>query len=156
MAMRSRAMVPSTASRVIIRVDSYNAEGMAGLMRNPYLEKSVFFHDVVDFANKLDGICDEMSFPQAAATYRSFSLRKKKQAPAPPHTLENDEAAAAEQVNREGSEVFMVHIQFRQNATWQGTVKWAGLEQERRFRSTLELIRLMDGVLSDRMLAQEG
>ena len=43
---------------------------------------------------------------------------------------------------------FVVQVQFRQNATWQGTVTWAEKNETRHFRSTLELIRLMDESLS--------
>lgn len=46
------------------------------------------------------------------------------------------------------SDVFIVNVQFRQNASWQGTVKWAEQNQEVRFRSTLELLKIMDGALT--------
>lgn len=47
------------------------------------------------------------------------------------------------------SDTFVVNVQFRQNASWQGTVKWAGQNQEVYFRSTLELLKIMDSVLAD-------
>ncbi len=155
MPMRNRATMPSTASRMLIRIDSYNAEGMRGVMRNPYMNKSVYFHDLVDFANKLDGFCDEMSFPQASATYRRFAPRGAGRAK-PPKRPDASEAAAAEPLERAGSQVFVIHVQFRQNATWQGTVRWHAPNQEHwehRFQSTLELFRLMDSVLSQTMPA---
>ena len=43
---------------------------------------------------------------------------------------------------------FVVNVQFRQNATWQGTVRWLNRDQTQRFRSTLELISLMEDALS--------
>ncbi|NLW77799.1 MAG: hypothetical protein GXY32_00065 [Ruminococcaceae bacterium] len=45
------------------------------------------------------------------------------------------------------SDTFVVNVQFRQHATWQGTVKWAGQNQEVHFRSVLELLKIMDGAL---------
>ena len=42
---------------------------------------------------------------------------------------------------------FVIHILNQQNATWQGTVTWLDGKQTRPFRSALELIRLMDGVI---------
>ncbi len=39
---------------------------------------------------------------------------------------------------------FIVKIDHQQNATWQGQVVWAEEERVERFRSALELIRLMD------------
>ncbi|MDL2219813.1 hypothetical protein LJC04_05750 [Ruminococcaceae bacterium OttesenSCG-928-O06] len=43
----------------------------------------------------------------------------------------------------------MVNVKFRQNATWQGTVKWNGNPEEVHFRSTLELLKVMDKVIAD-------
>ena len=44
---------------------------------------------------------------------------------------------------------FVVHVQFRQNATWQGTIQWIESKKTQKFRSTLELIRLMDEALQN-------
>ena len=44
---------------------------------------------------------------------------------------------------------FIVQVQFRQNATWQGTITWTEEKKTRHFRSTLELIKLMNDALSD-------
>ena len=45
-------------------------------------------------------------------------------------------------------ETFVVRILNTQNATWQGTVRWLNRDQTQRFRSTLELISLMEDALS--------
>ncbi|MEQ2441961.1 hypothetical protein [Pseudoflavonifractor intestinihominis] len=47
-----------------------------------------------------------------------------------------------------GGETFLVQIRNTQNATWQGTVAWTDGRKQETFRSALELIRLMDSVLS--------
>lgn len=44
---------------------------------------------------------------------------------------------------------FVVHIQCRQNATWQGNVVWAEKNMKKNFRSALELIKLIDSALSE-------
>ena len=44
---------------------------------------------------------------------------------------------------------FYVYVQYRQNATWQGTLIWKEREQEEEFRSALELIILLDNALSE-------
>ena len=43
---------------------------------------------------------------------------------------------------------FIVQVQFQQNATWQGTITWTDEKKVQKFRSTLELIKLMDDALS--------
>lgn len=52
--------------------------------------------------------------------------------------------------DRSDGDMFVVNVQFRRNATWQGTIKWAGQNEEQRFRSTLELLKIMDGALAAR------
>ena len=39
-------------------------------------------------------------------------------------------------------------MQYRQNATWQGTVVWTEKEETKRFRSALELLKLMDSAIA--------
>ncbi len=41
-------------------------------------------------------------------------------------------------------QTFIVKITNCQNGTWQGKVVWADEEKTKRFRSTLEMLRLMD------------
>ncbi len=44
---------------------------------------------------------------------------------------------------------FVVQIQYRQNATWQGKVKWVEKNEEKPFRSALELIKLLDSAVDE-------
>ena len=50
---------------------------------------------------------------------------------------------------------FVVKILDRQNATWQGEVTWIEEQKVQHFRSALELLKLIDGAL-DNKLAIEG
>lgn len=45
---------------------------------------------------------------------------------------------------------FVVQVQFQQNATWQGTIQWLDQKKVQNFRSTLEMIRLMDEALPEK------
>lgn len=45
---------------------------------------------------------------------------------------------------------FTIQIQFQQNATWQGSIAWAEGGKFQRFRSELEMLKLMmEAVASD-------
>ena len=44
---------------------------------------------------------------------------------------------------------FIVKVQYRQNASWQGSIRWLERDTEKNFRSTLELIRLMDSAVGN-------
>ena len=57
-----------------------------------------------------------------------------------------DMGDVAVEQNSENS--FLVRIQYRQNASWQGTVQWVESGKTQHFRSCLELIRLIDMAVS--------
>lgn len=42
---------------------------------------------------------------------------------------------------------FIVHITQNENASWQGQVTWADENVTKNFRSALELIKMIDGVV---------
>ena len=50
---------------------------------------------------------------------------------------------------------FIVQVQFKQNATWQGTITWTEKKKEQRFRSTLEMIKLMNDAVAETGQIQE-
>jgi len=39
---------------------------------------------------------------------------------------------------------FILHLQFRQNNSWQGTIQWVEKKETLQFRSALELIKIID------------
>jgi len=43
---------------------------------------------------------------------------------------------------------FLVKIQYRQNTSWQGTIKWIDGKQTRHFRSCLEMMMLIEAALT--------
>lgn len=43
--------------------------------------------------------------------------------------------------------IFLLEIQHRKNATWQGSITWVERQNKQYFRSALELIKLIDSVL---------
>ena len=49
---------------------------------------------------------------------------------------------------------FIVQVQFKQNATWQGTITWTEKKKEQRFRSTLEMIKLMSDAVEEAEIDQ--
>ncbi|NBK91634.1 hypothetical protein D5278_06500 [bacterium 1XD21-13] len=47
---------------------------------------------------------------------------------------------------RGGKATFLVRVQYRQRATWQGQVTWLEKNRTVSFRSALELLKLIDSV----------
>lgn len=43
--------------------------------------------------------------------------------------------------------IFIIDVKGTQNSTWQGTITWTEEQKQVAFRSTLELIRLLDSAI---------
>jgi len=58
-----------------------------------------------------------------------------------------DEQDSKNLVGRKAS--FIVRVNSRQNATWQGSISWTERGVTKHFRSALELIKLIDSALDE-------
>lgn len=86
---------------------------------------------------QIDGLLDEMRFPQSFNETRSFAPVLM-----PSFTVRPDQAEPKGKLA-----TFLVKIIFRQNASWQGSVIWQEQRREESFRSALELLFLMNSAL---------
>lgn len=50
--------------------------------------------------------------------------------------------------SRAVNETFIINIQFCESETWQGSITWADQNKSKYFRSTMEMIKLMDGIVN--------
>ena len=94
------------------------------------------FESLTQFLQGMETILDNMDFPRAFQTVRTFA------------PLPNGNLPPGEEVSRTGKQAtFAIRILFRQNASWQGSVTWLEGKSEQSFRSALELILLMSTAL---------
>ena len=54
------------------------------------------------------------------------------------------------------SNTFIVKIMNRQHSTWQGNVNWVEGQKTQNFRSALEMLKLIDGVLDENKEMEES
>lgn len=92
---------------------------------------------------------DDFYFPEPAFSFEPFlqskdcRLNQKKNREV--HRFMSDDIFK-EQSGEQAT--FVVHVQFRQNATWQGSIEWLEEKRNRKFRSMLEMMKLMDEALT--------
>ena len=141
--------LPNGASRVTVCVNSKEHCELQGCWYNAYLPSPVAFATVIDLLAGLECFYNSLAYPQSSVSLRCFGSRLKtgrsSQQRKKVTRYMSDEQFAAE---RGEKATFVVQVQFRQNATWQGTVTWAEKNQTCHFRSALELLKLMDETLS--------
>ena len=58
--------------------------------------------------------------------------------------------------NGKNGGTFLVKILNQQNSTWQGSITWMEEQKTEYFRSALELIKLIDGVLEGERHLERG
>jgi len=102
------------------------------------------FHDVDGLLMQMERLCDQVNFPESSTLKRSFKAVQDMVGQAKPGKDEGVASMENEQKSQGKKATFVVQVQYRQNATWQGTVNWVEQNEEKPFRSALELIRLID------------
>ncbi len=123
---------------VVVCVDSYLDGVLAGRFYHPHSEDGIAFRSLSQFLTEMDQALDLIAFPQSFNAVRTFGETLKRPAPSRPKM----------QIMEGELATFSIRVLFRQNASWQGAVRWIEGEREESFRSALELVFLLDSVLS--------
>lgn len=140
-------------TKAMVCVDSLRLGDLHGRLYAFIHTSPIPFYGVVDLLRKMDCLYDSIAFPLASFAYRSFespssrAARRGKRLP-PLDRLDGENTAA----NARGSlGSFCVQVKLRQNASWQGEVRWMETGKEASFISALQFVRLMQAALAPAM-----
>ncbi len=158
MAIRGTSLLPGTVAQTLICVDTIVNGDFSGRFYNLYMKRPHRFMSIFHFVSQMEKFFDYLRFPQNSLSQRRFFREFKFQSAHRKPLAEvkqymNEEIFESEHGNRA---TFLVQVQFRQNATWQGTITWTEQKRTNHFRSTLEMIRLMDSALNDAQGLDDG
>ncbi len=124
-----------------IRIVDKTAEGdYLGVIEAEELERPITFSQTAHMVVALEDLLERRNFPKAASGIRTFGKHKEKDG------VREMELEEKTEQNKDKA-TFVVTVLYRQNATWQGTLKWLEGGKEEKFRSALELIKLMDSAV---------
>lgn len=125
----------------IIAVDNYSIADFSGKLYNPFYNQCVSIKSFQQLIKELDTLMDEIGCPMSGMEKRTFTK----------HSQADDKETIPikdkTQVPRGKLATFAIRIQYRNNASWQGTVKWIEGDAEEYFRSLLELFWLLDSAM---------
>lgn len=142
------ALGMGTASRNLINIcveKSINGE-IGGEFYCCYFDEPQKFDNIVQLLRSMEQFYNWISFPQSAVQLRNFAGAKFE--PALGKISEKPVLDRDYIIEKRGTcATFLVHVQYRQNATWQGTVLWAETGRAEEFKSALELIMIIDNIL---------
>ena len=123
---------------VRICVDAHIKGDVFGRFYTVYDWEPTIFKGTVELLLKMERFFDRLGFPMSSTRHRSFNgtITEK----------EDMDVIAKDNllVTRGDTASFVVRVCYRQNSTWQGTLRWVDGGKEANFRSALELIRLID------------
>lgn len=151
MHLRELGIFYSAPDLMAVCVDGRRDSDIYGRIYYKQSEEPVQFLSTAHMLKEMDAICERLGYPQAAVKSRSFKKNAK-------NDRESADMKKSETEGREDDRIlenpgdeatFVVHIQYRQNATWQGRVTWADKKQSMNFRSALELLKLIDSALDE-------
>ena len=135
---------------ICICIDECADGDYSGRIYHKYSREEIPFQKSGSMIAILDRFFDQINYPQASTRYRSFKKLKKGENPNPVKKQPAPKPAvtAQEVLDHQGKEAtFILHVQYRQNSTWQGNLVWAEEEMEENFCSVLELLKLLDSAL---------
>jgi hypothetical protein len=116
-----------------------------GTVKSFYFDTFTRFCSLDELLFAMGDLFNAIQYPMQTVKYRSFRSR-------PARTIKPKQVFTMEQLGTPfaGTEkaTFVINVLYRQNATWQGNIRWVDRDQTLNFRSTNELIRLMESALS--------
>lgn len=127
-------------------VNGFNKRGLQGELYHSYSREPCKYDDIVEMLQTMELLYDTLQFPMSSTESRSFFNSRKKFTRKGMAKVMKDEIL----LDKRGEKgTFIIQVQYRQNSTWQGKVVWVEENKTQHFRSALELIKLVDGVLSE-------
>ena len=123
---------------VLVYVDSVSDGIPSGRFHIASKQEAKPFHGFCQLLIAVNQQLDRENFPQAFEELRKFHIPTAPDKNSLTRTNQKNGALAT----------LSIRILFRQNASWQGSILWQEGNQEIFFRSVLELLVLMDNVLS--------
>lgn len=131
-------MIGNQYRMTVVSVDSYDGCVMRGRLSNPFFgDTEPVFNSTMEFLRLMDNMLNDMQFPQPFEQRRTFDDTSD--------SIQSEQYAVEE--HKGALATFSIRILYRQNASWQGTVKWNERRAEEGFRSVLELLMFMNSAL---------
>lgn len=132
---------------VNVCVDRISNGDISGKLFQCYSLEPTEFLNVVQLVKLLEDFYDTISFPQESVKIRSFVEHVNHVRPAEAKRKLLDQERILQY--RGKIRTFLIHVQYRQNATWQGNLICEEEDKAWQFFSELELLKLIDNALED-------
>lgn len=156
--MRTGSVIlrPSNVSKTLVCMDRRVQADYIGCLWNPYFKAPIQFSGLLEMIKRMENIMDAFYFPEP--TFRCETFGNGKYCRSKQKNIREVRRYMGDDIflKKSGEQAtFVVHVQFRQNATWQGSIEWLEGKKHRKFRSMLEMMKLMDEALTENQKSDE-
>lgn len=127
-----------------ICVDERKQGEISGRLYHCYTPHAILFSNVVELLRHAEALYDSIAFPQASTKTRSFGKSDENRRAERPEKVQSQEAFIEE---RGAIGTFLLFVQARQNATWQGEVYWMEQDKKQYFTNVLDFVKIIDHAL---------
>ena len=144
--LAEQSVYPNNYTDSMVYIEKSDDYELEGVMLHDASRQSYRFKNLLELMKIYEQIFNLSKFPQATHKLRVMSDENQNANNLKDisHMKEN---IFNETIQRGDKPTFIIKVQYRQNTSWQGTIKWVENDVEKTFRSTLELIRLMDSAI---------
>lgn len=142
--MLAHKILTNTQSKVRICINAFNNYDISGEVLLALDRQVKQINSIYQLLIILDEYFDYHNIPQATHHRRRFSNTKKR-SPLPERSNNVKEEYNPDKNGNMAT--FVVHVMYRQNSSWQGKIEWIETNKKVNFRSSLELIMLMNEAL---------
>lgn len=133
-----------TPNAVCVCIDQGAPPDLSGRLYHRYSQQALAFYSAQGLLAAMEALFDEWDYPQHGVRMRSFGAAPPRRGGEP---LMAKRPIGEPKGHTGRAATFVVHVMYRQNATWQGEVTWAEENKSSCFRSALELIKLIDSAV---------
>lgn len=137
--------INANSGKVSVVIDEKENSGFSGIVKSLYFNSYVRFLSLDELLFGMEDLFDALQYPMQTVKYRLFANKTSRAIkPKQVYMMEQSEISP---MNTDKT-TFIINVLYRQNATWQGNIHWVNQNQTMSFRSTNELIKLMESALS--------
>lgn len=136
-------------NQVCICVDEIREGEFGGKVYSRYSRNPWEFHSLIELLGGMESFYNKIAFPQSAVQLRGINWHAPGNLPGKTEepVLEKEFLTKKKGV----CATYLVTVRYRQNATWQGSFLWVEENRAREFKSTLELMMLIDKALKEHL-----
>lgn len=125
--------------------------GFEASLWHAYSAESLHVRSPEQMLRKMEGLFDLINFPRPTTTLRTFSEDGDGHAhtgrPGNPANVPRYLSDQELLEKRGKAATFIIRVQLRQNSDWQGRITWVEKDKTLRFRTIMEMLKLIEAAL---------